>query len=371
MQKKVLILILLLLVGNFSIWAIDQNPVKPTPNKDSLTRTQVLEATGLSFAGFWGADLSSFIPAQYGTLQQTSKMLFLNLEGAPLWAFDSSEGATMSTVMNASEAESYLLQANGLGSSDLGQQVSNDLSDNFHYFGLHTALWSTYQTYADARERSDDPAYLTHPFHRAHLSDLLAAPFNPSQLLKWQTDAVLLPLTAIHVAAFIPEMPFYNGQNSVFSTGKAYIGNTQVPIYALVGYAALYTAALILPTAIGEEALTRGTEYEEWKVSLGVVPARLVEAATFAAYHIPGDLTANGFTSPVLLGTAFVGRYLMALWFQNGYDDGGLAESVFDHFWLDALGIFSNYLLSSGVPQSYYSTASGASVIQINFSIPL
>ncbi len=230
MQKKVLILILLLLVGNFSIWAIDQNPVKPTPNKDSLTRTQVLEATGLSFAGFWGADLSSFIPAQYGTLQQTSKMLFLNLEGAPLWAFDSSEGATMSTVMNASEAESYLLQANGLGSSDLGQQVSNDLSDNFHYFGLHTALWSTYQTYADARERSDDPAYLTHPFHRAHLSDLLAAPFNPSQLLKWQTDAVLFPLTALRVASFLPGSAFYNGQQSVFTTGKAYIGNTQVPL---------------------------------------------------------------------------------------------------------------------------------------------
>ncbi len=61
----------------------------------------------------------------------------------------------------------------------------------------------------------------------------------------------------------------------------------------------------------------------------------------------------------------------MELWFQNGYDEGGLAESVFDHFWLDAVGVFSAFLLSSGVPASQWSTSSGAQVVQIKFSIPL
>ena len=101
------------------------------------------------------------------------------------------------------------------------------------------------------------------------------------------------------------------------------------------------------------------------------MPARLVEATTFAAYHVPGDLTLSGFTSPVVLGVAFADRFLLALWLQSGYDDGGLAESVFDHFWLDAVQIFADYLLSSGVPASQLGASSGAQVVQIKFSIPL
>ena len=94
---------------------------------------------------------------------------------------------------------------------------------------------------------------------------------------------------------------FTDQSNAPWTTGSTYLGNTQVPMGIGVLEEALFSVAVVLPAAMGEEALFRGVEYEEWKVSFGDIKANL-----------PGDY-AGGHTAGYLRWS-FADRFVMVAW---------------------------------------------------------
>ena len=115
-------------------------------------------------------------------------------------------------------------------------------------------------------------------------------------------------------------------------------------------------------TGIGEEALFRGTGYEEMKVSFGIVPAKIIDAVIFPAVHIPQQVIA-GYDWPSILLTAAVqtGVTFLLQWI---YDQGGLKDSIAVHAWVDIISSTLTYLFTTG-------TQGNTFALNINFSTKL
>ncbi len=222
--------------------------------------------------------------------------------------------------------------------------------------GLKTNMWLEYKGYEKARSMAKEGIYPE--YEELSFKDAFIAPFNPSILSK---KTVWIPIAAY--SAFIAGYNCLAGfDNSVFKTGESYLGNYKIPI--ALGAAAVFAVSCFnyTMTGIGEEALFRGTGYEEMKVSFGIVPAKIIDAVIFPAVHIPQQVIA-GYDWPSILLTAAVqsGVTFLLQWI---YDQGGLKDSIAVHAWIDIIPATLTYLFTTGTQGNNFA-------LNINFSTKL
>ena len=230
------------------------------------------------------------------------------------------------------------------------------LSDVFLNSGLKTDMWLEYKGYEKARSMAKEGIY--HDYDELSFKDAFISPFNPNILSK---KSVWIPI--IGYSAFLIGFNCLGGfDNSVFKTGESYLGKYKIPI--ALGAAAVFAVSCLnfTITGVGEEALFRGTGYEEMKVSFGLVPAKLIDAVLFPAVHIPQQVVAGDDWTSILLTTAFQSATTFLL--QWVYDQGGLKDSIAVHAWIDIVSFTLSYLFTSGTQGNNFS-------LNINFSTKL
>ena len=110
---------------------------------------------------------------------------------------------------------------------------------------------------------------------------------------------------------------------------------------------------------IGEEAVSRDLEYKELDISLGILPAKLINAVTFPALHVSQEIQAGYSAGQILLDFGFRSGATFGL--QWAYDKGGLPKAVALHMWVDTAASLIDYLLESGTP----------SALAVSFSVKL
>jgi membrane protease YdiL (CAAX protease family) len=221
--------------------------------------------------------------------------------------------------------------------------------------------WSYYEGYAKARLQAK-PGEYPGEFTKADFWDLFAAPWRFDN---WKQTSVWLPIL-LGAAVCVGAEYFTGGDaHAVWTTGRAYIGSTEVPV--LAGLLATIALACLTHTftGIGEEAVYRGIGYNEMTISLGIVPAKIIDAVSFSALHIPQEI-ASGYPALYITGQA-VWRSVLALGLQWAYDEGGLQASVAQHMWFDVISEVVAYLFNSGVPKA----SIGLPGLSINFRFPL
>ena len=218
------------------------------------------------------------------------------------------------------------------------------LAKSFINVGLKTFFWSYYEGYAKARKKTG-PGKYADDFNIEKFGELFAAVWDPDVLSRISVWLPALTVTAGNTAAILIND---GGENAVWNTGKAYLGDVEVPILAgLISTIAIGCVSSAF-TAIGEEAFFRGFEYEELKINLDLVPAKAVNAVSFSALHIPQEIAGGLELSDILIQAGF--RAVLTLGLQWAYDDGGLKYSAAQHMWIDASALILNYILCSGIP---------------------
>ena len=230
------------------------------------------------------------------------------------------------------------------------------ITDVFFNSGLKTNMWLEYKGYEKARSMAKEGIYPE--YEELSFKDAFFAPFNPNVLSK---KSVWIPIAAY--SAFLVGVNCFGGfDNSVFKTQESYLGNYKIPI--ALGAAAVFAVSSFnfTMTGIGEEALFRGTGYEEIKVSFGIVPAKIIDAVIFPAVHIPQQVVA-GYDWPSILLTAAVqsGVTFLLQWI---YDQGGLKDSIAVHAWVDIISSTLTYLFTTGTQGNNFA-------LNINFSTKL
>ena len=222
--------------------------------------------------------------------------------------------------------------------------------------GFKGNMWLQYKGYETARSQAKAGIY--GEYEELSFKDAFTAPYNPNILSK---KSVWIPI-AVYTAGIIGLDCFGGFEQSVFKTKESYIGNYKIPI--ALGTAAVFALSCFnfTVTGIGEEALFRGTGYEEMKVSFGVIPAKIVDAVVFPAVHIPQQIVAGIDWSSILVTTLLQsGTSFLLQWI---YDQGGLKDSIAVHAWIDIVSDVCAYLFTSGVEGNNFS-------LNINFSTKL
>ncbi len=175
---------------------------------------------------------------------------------------------------------------------------------------LHTAFYSTYATYRDARMQGRSDAW--NDSWRPWTADqLIAAPFHWKNIGRPVVYAPLLvgltfASTQIAVAA---------GHHTGSRAGPA-VRDT------------ILGAATGLDAGITEEAFFRGVFFEELRQTIGRWPASIVDSLAFSALHVPGEL--NVLTQTQIL-TGLGTRAALSLVLEEAYIEGGLPVSIALH----------------------------------------
>ncbi|HAW85393.1 MAG: hypothetical protein A2087_06940 [Spirochaetes bacterium GWD1_61_31] len=320
------------------------------PAAGGLTRTQVRLVGGIPYLSLLGGIITtSLVPAN---LVELSLASFLLAGAIPHIVLDPLAGLSSVAISGLLSWTSLELHTRP------GLYGDQSLTHLFQNLSLKTMMWSYYQGYATARLAARPEAY-SQVFRPASLGELLAAPYNPAVL---RLPAVWLP-AALTSAAIIANNILGGSDEAIWTTGKTFIGQTEVPL--VVGLLATTAIAMLNMgfTGIGEEALFRGIAYEEMKLSVGLWPARALDAALFAAAHVPQEVIAESTLGNIALLFAF--RSVVTLGLQWAYDTGGLPASVAQHVWIDIISNLTSFLFSAGVADA------SAPAININLSFRL
>lgn len=181
------------------------------------------------------------------------------------------------------------------------------------------------------------------PFNKANLSDMLLYTIIPAGL----------------IAPFLQHYLAYgNFENSVFTTGKAFIGIHEFP--ALLGVPMMAALLYMLCTfvAIGEDSLFRGVLYEELGATYNQWVAKITDMIVFPLFHVPAEIEFYQ-ENPGYFFNYFIRRALLTFIIDLTYDRGGLSRSVAFHFWVDFTQLFAYYLINGGVAQDDFSDIMG------------
>jgi len=257
---------------------------------------------------------------------------------------------------NLGISSSFMLASYGLkeASGFYGDQSLFDVSNNL---GAKYAYWSYYQGYVAAEKAiygvSPNPLNDGLKF-----KDLVEAPWDLRNLSRVQT---WLPLTLLISGEMAGAYFSTGGAKAVWTTGKAYIGHSEIPIgVGLISTFALSAINYTL-TGIGEEAAFRGIGYDQMKTSLGVWPAKALDATLFSAVHLPQQIKEGDSLSTIVMAQLFGAA--AGLSYQATYDAGGLRASVAEHMWFDTLQAVGIFLLTSGT--------TNASVLSLSATFPM
>ena len=207
------------------------------------------------------------------------------------------------------------------------------------------SMYATYSGYADLRARSDDPGYAA-GIARASFGELALAPFKPASYAPWPVWGYVASMGAFAAVSALGAAP----GEAVWDTGSAFLGDREFPVWAGVALMLLLQVPNFVMTGVGEEALYRGTYYEELSTRLGEWPAKLLDASWFTFSHFPqqwDELKAMP-AGRLLLKTAL--SFAQAFWFQYLYEWHGLEYAVAAHAASDVLVFFVDWLAQGGVP---------------------
>ncbi|MBN1242976.1 MAG: CPBP family intramembrane metalloprotease [Spirochaetales bacterium] len=207
------------------------------------------------------------------------------------------------------------------------------------------SMYATYSGYADIRMRSDDPDYAA-GLGRSAFGELALAPFKPASYAPWPVWGYVASMGAFAAVSALGAAP----GEAVWDTGSAFLGDAEFPVWAGVGLMLLLQVPNFVMTGVGEEALYRGTYYEELSTRLGEWPAKLLDASWFTFSHYPqqwDELMDLPF-GQLLLKTAL--SFAQAFWFQYVYEWHGLEYAVAAHAASDVLVFFVDWLAQGGVP---------------------
>ncbi len=222
---------------------------------------------------------------------------------------------------------------------------TKSLSSTGH-FGMDMNMYTAYHGYAEARKRGSDELY--HNKESLAFTELMSAPFDIEILReKYVMTAILCYSSVLLVNHTL------NGfDDSIFKNGTGYFGNKKVNAWA--GFAGLLAYSLIdySVTGVGEEALFRGTGYEEMKVSFGIIPAKITDAICFSGAHIPQDIAVEKESADEVTA-GFVSRAFMGLLLQAIYDECGLKGSTAAHMWIDTAITMFQYVFQCGVENDF------------------
>lgn len=310
------------------------------PSPQAKTPGQVAASAYIPYAG---TILSS---GTYGLFPAEMQQIYLTAV-TYAWMTPSFITAPEKAVPQAGAALAFesagLLMA---GHADWNVPVS--LSDAFWNIGWKLNYWTMYEGYAKTRSLYPET---NEGFHSVSFKDALKAPFSWDVLSRKE---VAYPLIGLLAGGTLFEI-LGGTDNAVWNTGKAYIGQKEVPVALGIAYNAAVSTASYLFTGIGEEALFRGVGYEEMKRSLGRVPAALIDSLLFSAVHVPQELLA-GMDAPTALGNYLL-RSAVAAGLQLVYEQSGLESSIAVHVWEDIICSMLLYLFQGGVPETTAPTA--------------
>ncbi len=347
MKKNLSILFFLFIVTFMPIFSQEVLDRALQPKKE-YSHAQV---AAMAYVPYFGTMLLSasqlFWPEELIMHCLSAESLLLNIPAAIVNPSYTLAGSAISTASWAGGI--YLINYPDLfGNPSLSNVLANT--------GFKTNMWLEYKGYEKARSMAKAGIYSE--YEELSFKDAFIAPFNPNILSK---KSVWIPITAY--GAFLAGFNCLGGfDNSVFKTGKSYLGNYKIPI--ALGAAAVFAVSCFdfAMTGIGEEALFRGTGYEEMKVSFGIVPAKIVDAVLFPAVHIPQQVVAGDDWATILLTTAFQsGTTFLLQWI---YDQGGLKDSIAVHAWIDIISYSLTYLFTTGTQGNNFA-------LNINFSTKL
>ena len=344
MKKSVFVLLLLAVISTTTVF-----PLENAINEDSEYTHAQVAAEG--FIPYFG---SMLISSSMLFLPQDLMMHFMSLESTLLNIPAAIVNPTYTLTGTAITTSSW---ATGIFLSNYPQLYGNPcLTSLFANAGFKGNMWLQYKGYEKARSMVQDGIY--RDYEPLSFTDAFTAPFSPNVLSK---KAVWIPIL-VYTAGIIGLDCLGGFDNSVFKTGESYIGNYKFPI--ALGTAAVFALSCInfTFTAVGEEALFRGTGYEEMKVSFGIIPAKIVDAVAFPAVHIPQQVIAGIDWSSILFTTLLQsGTSFLLQWV---YDQGGLRDSIAVHAWIDIISYVCSYLFTSGTEGNNFS-------LNINFSFKL
>jgi len=240
-----------------------------------------------------------------------------------------------------------LLPAAGIGLMAAG---SNDfLQDGSALLlGAYQSVtqFSVYEVYREFRSRTPPEDAYRRDFNSRSFGEVLRGEFSVSSLRK----AIVWIPTLLGPALLSGYRLLAEGdtESAVWSTGSAYIGDTEVHPAAGFAYTLGRSLAAMSLVGIGEEALYRGVIYEEIKTRTSRRTARMIDALLFPAIHLPGDIYAGFSTGTVAF--QFIWRAGMTLVFDEAYDQGGVPLAAAVHMWSDVLLLLVQWLAYGGVP---------------------
>jgi membrane protease YdiL (CAAX protease family) len=291
---------------------------------------------GLNYAGV----LSLVVPDQ--SLSLAGFAASFGLMNAPLWFVEPAEGALVSSAALGN----FALGAFFPESPDLDGKENGGIRSVCLNAALKTSMWSGYEAYAAARGRQAEPGSGSPSWEHVPIRDLIAAPWDANNLSR---VSAWLPLAAYAGAAVGISLARDREQTAVWESGAAFWGSGKVPILLGLCGTLLEGAIYLTFTGVGEEALYRGVQYEELKLSLGPLPAKILDSTLFAGIHVPQEISAGESRSDVLLGFAL--RGLLSLGLEWAYDEGGLCASVAQHFWIDMISRTAGFLFGAGAAE--------------------
>ena len=350
MKKRLLCLLLITVITMSSIFA--QEKQEDLTNKVLIEKEYThAQVAAVGFVPYFGSMLLSssqlFLPQDLMMHYISLESILLNIPAAIVNPSYTLKGSAISTAS----------WAMGLFLNKYPELYGNpSISMVFMNSGFKTNMWLEYKGYEKARSMAKEGIY--NKYEDLNFMDAFTAPFNPNVLSK---KSVWIPIAA-YSAVLVGFNCLSGFDNSVFKTGESYLGNYKIPI--VLGTAVVFALSCFdfTMTGIGEEALFRGTGYEEMKVSFGIVPAKIIDAVVFPAVHIPQQVVADYDWSSILFTTAVQsGTTFLLQWI---YDKGGLKDSIAVHAWIDIISTTLSYLFTSGLQGNNFS-------LNINFSTKL
>lgn len=252
------------------------------------------------------AGFAAPVPAPYGFSFQFSA-------GAPLVAVSPASASAVESLQAAFAGGTVGLAAARRANStwDPYRTLAAELS-------LHQALYATYATYRELRERASSDPY-RESFRPESGAALTLAPFDGAIYLRPMLFAPLGLLGGLAGAGVAVRLT--DGSGTWSASGFARDASLGV--------------ALAWNAGVTEEAFDRGVVYEELEWALPRWAARTADMIFFAGLHVPGELSAGNSTSSIVLGAC--ARAASGFLFDAAYDEGGLRESIPLHAAWDAI----------------------------------
>ena len=306
-------------------------PQKLTKN-NSYTKKQVYKYTGLSLL----ANLATITGT--GSLDSTAMS---NMD-IPWWLYTAMGSHHLPLyALDAKKALRYTAPDAAFLAMHLASKKQPTLSFVPLHFYINDQFFSTYEIYKITRQKTKKGIY-PEDWKTYDRKDLMIAPFKKENLIK---PIVYVPIA---VATIVSIVVAAKNKDAIWNTGTSYIDGEKIPIAAGVTKTMVTNSLKFDATAAGEEALYRGVVYEELKLIMGPIKAKIADAILFPAIHIPGDIAKNASVDDMI--NNFIFRSFSTLLFDFAYDKGGLPASTALHFWFNNLGSTINWFGKGGVP---------------------